>query len=72
MTGFSKTSALTTGTLHNIPEDGILHSHSRGKLKYYLLIFRPLSVVPSIRSIKKSVFLCHKKHNILLWRYPVI
>jgi hypothetical protein len=31
----SETSVLTTATQHNIPDDGILHSHRREKLKPY-------------------------------------
>jgi hypothetical protein len=39
----SETSVLTRVTLHNIPEDGLLHSHSREVLKSYgkLICFRP-------------------------------
>jgi hypothetical protein len=32
----SETSALTRATRHDIPEDGILHSHRRENLKSYL------------------------------------
>jgi hypothetical protein len=31
----SEKSVLTTATLHNIPENGILHSHRRENLKSY-------------------------------------
>jgi hypothetical protein len=34
---FSETSVLTRATLHNIPEDTILHSHHRENLKSYIL-----------------------------------
>jgi hypothetical protein len=34
----SKTSVLSRATQHNIPEDGILHSHRRENLKLYKLI----------------------------------
>jgi hypothetical protein len=32
----SETSVLTKTTLHNIPEDGILHSHRRENFKSYI------------------------------------
>jgi hypothetical protein len=32
----SETSVLTTATWHNIPEDAIIHSHRREKLKSYM------------------------------------
>jgi hypothetical protein len=32
----SETSVLTTPTLRNIPESGVLHSHSRENLKSYM------------------------------------
>jgi hypothetical protein len=32
------TSVVTEGTLHNIPEDGILHSHRPENLKYYIFL----------------------------------
>jgi hypothetical protein len=34
----SETSILTRGTRHNIPEDGILHSHRRKNLKSYIAL----------------------------------
>jgi hypothetical protein len=35
---FSETSVLTRATLRNIREDGILHSHRRGNLRFYTII----------------------------------
>jgi hypothetical protein len=34
----SETSVLTTATWHNIPEDGILHSHCCENFKSYMLV----------------------------------
>jgi hypothetical protein len=35
---FSETSVHTRATRHNIPEDGILHSHRRENLKSYIAL----------------------------------
>jgi hypothetical protein len=35
---YFRTSVLTTATRHNIPEDGILHSHGRDNLKSYIAL----------------------------------
>jgi hypothetical protein len=37
----SETSALTTATRRNIPEDAILHSHRRENLKSYIIKYYP-------------------------------
>jgi hypothetical protein len=37
----SETSVLTRATWHNIPEDGIIHSHSHENLKFYALSCYP-------------------------------
>jgi hypothetical protein len=34
----SETSVLTRATMHNIPEDDILHSHRRENLKSYIAL----------------------------------
>jgi hypothetical protein len=34
----SETSVLSRAALRNIPEDGILHSHSREIFKFYIII----------------------------------
>jgi hypothetical protein len=36
---FSETSVLSRATLHNIPEDGIFHSHYRENLKSYKPVY---------------------------------
>jgi hypothetical protein len=35
---FSETSFLTRSAQHNIPEDGVLHSHHRENLKSYIAL----------------------------------
>jgi hypothetical protein len=42
----SKTLILTTAALHNIPEDGILHSHRCENLKSYYMEFHPRRLEP--------------------------
>jgi hypothetical protein len=36
--GSSETLILTTATLHDIPENGILHSHRRENMKSYIAL----------------------------------
>jgi hypothetical protein len=38
VTGIGETWVLTKGTGRNIPEDGILHSHHRENLKFYITL----------------------------------
>jgi hypothetical protein len=56
----SKTSVLTRTIRHNIPQDGILHSHIRGNLKSYTInLCSPLNIRDQIshsyRPICKSI-----------------
>jgi hypothetical protein len=57
----SETSVLTRATLRNIPEDTILHSHSRENLKSYLLSIeykgqsgRGLNVITHLQLVPRS------------------
>jgi hypothetical protein len=45
----SETSVLTRATWHNIPEDGILHSHRRENLKSYNVFLSFLTVIENTK-----------------------
>jgi hypothetical protein len=62
---YSETSVLTRATRRNISEDGILHSHSRERLKYYVAI---ISISTTDRY---SVFREVRTSNITQQSYPL-
>jgi hypothetical protein len=42
-----ETTVSNTFTWHHIPEDGILHSHRRENLKFYLLVYNAMQFIDS-------------------------
>jgi hypothetical protein len=61
----SETSVLTRPTWHNIPEDGILHSHRRENLKSYTVTLCCCKNLLQIIHAPKSLFTFLKEKNIL-------
>jgi hypothetical protein len=60
---FSDTSVLTRATQHNIPEDGILHSHCRENLKSYSSVIIEINVIHAYFGFSVSPHLIEIYHS---------